>query len=84
MSLGRRLPAAFEAPVAPQLATPRGAFWERLARALEAERFDDWIQERVRGHYAPRRGRPSLPRGIYFFRMLLIGRIEGIGSQRSA
>lgn len=43
--------------------------------------FDREVELLCKAFYADRRGRPSIPPGVYF-RMLLIGFFEGIGSQR--
>ena len=79
MSQGRqrivRRSAANAGPV------PRGTFYDKLELALEAEGFDRTIEELSRSFYAERRGRRSIPPGIYF-RMLFVGAIEGIASQR--
>ena len=45
-------------------------FYRALERLLQAERFDAFAEEACRAFYAPTRGRPSIPRGVYF-RMLL-------------
>jgi|RhiMethySRZTD1v2_1073278.scaffolds.fasta_scaffold1555415_2 hypothetical protein len=82
MSLGRKTQRPDDPiPAASPRTAPRGSFYERLARALEAEAFDAWVEELVRPYYAPRRGRPSLAPGIYF-RMLIVSSLEGIVSQR--
>src|SRR5262245_57536182 len=59
----------------------RSSFYEKLESALEAEGFDRAIEELAHPYYAKRRGRRSIPPGIYF-RMLFVGAIEGIASQR--
>ncbi|WP_425155538.1 transposase [Candidatus Palauibacter sp.] len=38
-------------------------------------------EETCAAHYAERQGRPSIPPGVYF-RMLVVGYLEGIGSER--
>ena len=43
--------------------------------------FDAFAEDTCRAFYAHRRGRPSIPPGVYF-RMLLVGYLEGIGSER--
>lgn len=60
---------------------PRGSFYVKLESALESEGFDHAIEELARPYYSNRRGRRSLPPGVYF-RMLLVGQLEGIVSQR--
>ena len=56
-------------------------FYRALERLLQAEGFDAFAEETCRAFYAPTRGRPSIPPGVYF-RMLLVGYMEGIGSER--
>ena len=52
-----------------------------LNRLLEEEGFDEFAEETCREFYAEKRGRPGIPPGVYF-RMLLVGYLEGIGSER--
>ncbi len=56
-------------------------FYRVLERRLQAGGFDAFAEETCREFYAPRRGRPSIPPGVYF-RMLLVGYLEGVGSER--
>jgi len=56
-------------------------FYRALERLLQAEGFDAFAEQTCRAFYAPTRGRPSIPPGVYF-RMLLVGYMEGIGSER--
>ena len=60
---------------------PRASFYEKLDVALEADGFDRAVEELARPCYADGRGRRSIPPGVYF-RMLFVGAIEGITSQR--
>jgi transposase len=60
---------------------PGSPFYARLNMILARAGFDPWIEERCRKFYAEEIGRPGIPPGIYF-RMLLIGYFEGIGSER--
>lgn len=60
---------------------PRHAFYERLNRILADHGFDAFVEELCRGFYAEKQGRPGLAPGVYF-RILLIGYFEGIGSER--
>jgi len=62
-------------------AAPGHPFYQRLNELLEAERFDEFVEQRCAKFYAARYGRPSLTPGIYF-RALLIGYFEGIGAER--
>jgi transposase len=64
-----------------QTETPGHPFYEQLNRVLEQAEFDTFCEERCRGFYHAKVGRPSLAPGVYF-RLLLIGFFEGIGSER--
>jgi transposase len=60
---------------------PGHPFYQRLKRDLEEADFDRFCESRCRRFYHQRLGRPSLPPGMYF-RLMLIGFFEGIGSER--
>ena len=60
---------------------PGHPFYERLNRILEAEGFDEFVEEQCSKFYAERMGRPSLAPAAYF-RLLLIGYFERIDSER--
>src|SRR5450432_3348117 len=62
-------------------AAPGHPFYQKLNELLEAERFDEFVEGLCTKFYSARYGRPSLTPGIYF-RSLLIGYFEGIGSER--
>src|SRR5450432_1176762 len=65
-----------------ELATAPGhSFYQKLNELLEAEGFDEFVEQRCAKFYAAKYGRPSLTPGIYF-RALLIGYFEGIGAER--
>ena len=67
---------------AAEIATSPGhPFYERLNQLLREHGFDRFVEDRCVSFYAERRGRRSIPPGVYF-RMLLIGYFEGIGSER--
>lgn len=59
------------------------AFYERLNALLSEAGFDDAVESMCQAYYESheKRGRPSIPPGVYF-RMLLVGYFEAIGSQR--
>src|SRR5580704_223221 len=57
------------------------AFYSRLNRLLAEADFDRTIEKICEPHYHNQLGRPSIPPGVYF-RVLLVGYFEGIGSQR--
>jgi transposase len=59
---------------------PGHVFYEKLNRLLAEAGFDSWVEQLCEPYYA-KAGRPGIPPGVYF-RMLLIGYFEGIGSQR--
>jgi transposase len=64
------------------LARPEGhPFYERLNDLLGRHEFDRFVEGKCRRFYAPKMGQPGLAPGIYF-RLLLIGYFEGIGSER--
>ena len=52
--------------------------WEKL---LDENGFDEFAEDACREFYAEKYGRPGTPPGVYF-RMLMIGYLEGIGSER--
>ena len=58
-------------------------FYKKLNRLLAEADFDRWIERRCQPYYEQqeKRGQPSIPPGVYY-RMLLVGYFEGIGSQR--
>jgi transposase len=58
-------------------------FYRKLNRLLAEAEFDRWVENRCQQYYEQqeKRGQPSIPPGVYF-RMLLVGYFEGIGSQR--
>src|SRR5713101_6480661 len=60
---------------------PGHPFYQQLNELLEAEKFDEFVEERCAKFYARKYGRPSLTPGIYF-RSLLIGYFEGIDGER--
>lgn len=85
MALGRRRAERQEELFVPQDRLPRSeghVFYRRLNELLAEAGCDPFVEDLCRAHYAAEgRGRPSIPPGVYF-RMLLVGYFEGIGSQR--
>ena len=83
MALGKRTPQQQEMWIAtadlPR--SPGHVFYRKLNELLSEVNFDQEVKSLCKPFYAERRGRPSIPPGVYF-RMLLIGFFEGIGSQR--
>jgi len=84
MALGKRAkqeqnPIWIEAASIPR--SPGHPFYERLNAVLAEERFDEHCESVCAKFYAEKRGRPSIPPGVYF-RMLMIGYFEGIDSER--
>lgn len=64
-----------------QAEAPGHPFYEQLNRVLEQAGFDEFCEETCAKFYHGKLGRPSLAPGVYF-RTLLIGFFEGIGSER--
>jgi transposase len=62
-------------------ASPGHPFYQRLNQILDAHGFDSFAEGLCRRFYAPGVGRPSLPPGRYF-RLMLLGYFEGLGSER--
>jgi transposase len=62
---------------------PGHPFYHKLNALLDEAGFDRWVEQRCRQYYEheEKRGRKSVPPGVYF-RMLLVGYFEGIDSQR--
>jgi transposase len=56
-------------------------FYRKLNRLLVEADFDHTVEKMCEPYYHTHLGRPSIPPGVYF-RMLLVGYYEGIGSQR--
>jgi len=84
MALGRRKAERQEDLFITADALPRSpghVFYQKLNEVLQEAGFDAWIEKLCEPYYAQGKGRPSIPPGTYF-RMLLVGYFEGIGSQR--
>ena len=60
---------------------PGHPFYEALEELLKEHHFDDFVEQRCAKFYAARMGRPSVEPGVYF-RLLLVGYFEGLGSER--
>lgn len=56
-------------------------FYRKLNQLLAETDFDHKVEKICESFYHTHLGRPSIPPGVYF-RMLLVGYFEGIGSQR--
>ena len=61
--------------------SPGHVFYRKLNRILAEAEFDPMVEKLCRPYYEDGIGRPGIPPGVYF-RMLLVGYFEGIGSQR--
>jgi transposase len=83
MALGKRKDEQQEMWVATtSLPKSQGhVFYRKLNQVFAAAGFDRWLEDLCRPYYDRNIGRPSIPPGVYF-RMLLIGYFEGLGSQR--
>jgi transposase len=62
--------------------SPGHPFYKRLNQVLAANSFDAFVEAACRRFYAAKMGRPSLPPGRYF-RLMLLGYFEGLGSERA-
>jgi len=84
MALGRRKQERQDQWVAtcdlPQ--SPGHPFYAKLNSLLDEAGFDEYVEQLCKPYYAPKLGRPSIPPGVYF-RMLFIGYLEGLSSQRA-
>ena len=56
-------------------------FYRALNKPLGESGFDEFAEDACREFYAEKRGRPGFPPGVYF-RMMMVGYLEGIGSER--
>ena len=61
--------------------SPGHPFYKKLNALLAEAGFDAWLEALCAPYYAAKMGRESIPPGVYF-RMILVGYFEGIGSQR--
>ncbi len=60
---------------------PGHPFYAQLNKLLASHGFDAFVEARCAPYYAETLGRPSIAPGVYF-RMLMIGYFEGLGSER--
>ncbi len=83
MALGKRRDEQQEMWVATtNLPKSQGhVFYRKLNQLLAEEHFDRTVEEMCGPYYHSSLGRPSIPPGVYF-RMLLVGYFEGLGTQR--
>jgi transposase len=83
MALGKRKDEQQEMWVATtDLPKSQGhVFYRKLNQVLAEAAFDKTAENLCKPYYAGHLGRPGIPPGVYF-RMLLVGYFEGIGSQR--
>jgi transposase len=83
MALGKRSDEQQEMWVATtSLPKSQGhVYYRKLNQLLAEAGFDRTVEGLCRPYYHRHIGRPSIPPGVYF-RMLLVGYFEGIGSQR--
>jgi transposase len=61
--------------------SPGHPFYERMNALFAEEGFDRFVEGRCARFFAETIGRPGTPPGVYF-RMLMVGYFEGIGSER--
>ena len=83
MALGKRREEQQEMWV-PTTSLPKSVghiFYRKLNCLLAEAGFDGAVEQMCEPYYHSHLGRPSIPPGVYF-RMLLVGYFEGLGSQR--
>ena len=56
-------------------------YYSKVNEVMREARFDQKVEQLCRRYYKPVMGRPSMAPGVYF-RMLLVGYLEGIDSER--
>lgn len=61
---------------------PGHPFYRRLNKILDKHGFDEHVEGACAKFYAEKLGRPSMPPAVYF-RLLLVGFFEGLGSERA-
>lgn len=84
MALGRRKQQRQEDFWIPVHELPRSeghVFYRKLNQLLREAKFDQHVESLCEPYYHLAMGRPGIPPGVYF-RMLLVGYFEGLGSQR--
>lgn len=83
MAMGRRKAERQESMWIPagSVTAPGHPFYRALNRLLAAQDFDRHVEGLCAKFYAKDNGRPGTPPGVYF-RLLLVGYFEGIGSER--
>src|SRR3989449_3701985 len=83
MAMGKRTreQAPIWIPATELPVSPGHPFYARLNAILDEAGFDRFAEEQCQAFYAPVMGRPGLPPGRYF-RLLLLGYFEGLGSER--
>jgi len=83
MSMGRRKSERQEPMWIPaaSVSSPGHPFYVALNKVLAAHGFDRHVEGLCERFYARATGRPGTPPGVYF-RLLLVGYFEGIGSER--
>ncbi len=80
MAMGHKQPPA---PLADTAEPAQGQpFYQFLEDFLVQHDFDGFVEGICKKFYARRMGRPSMPPGLYF-RLLLMGYFEGLGSERA-
>jgi transposase len=84
MALGRRRDERQEQWVAASdlPTSPGHPFYVKLNSLLDEVGFDEYVEQLCQPYYAEKPGRPSIRPGVYF-RMLFIGYLEGLSSQRA-
>ena len=61
---------------------PGHPYYQRLEKVLAQGEFDRFCESQCEPYYAEVMGRPSIRPGAYF-RMLIVGYLEGLDSERA-
>ncbi len=64
-----------------EISSSSNSFYEAFNKMLSKNGFDAYVEELCEPFYADGKGRPGIPPGVYF-RMLLVGFLEGLESER--
>ena len=83
MAMGRQRSAPEQAlfVATSEISAAENPFYRALNGLLGESGFDEFTEDLCQEFYAGNVGRPGIPPGVYF-RMMMVGYLEGIGSER--
>ena len=83
MAMGKRRKTAEQAlfVAVSEIKVAENPFYRALNGLLDENGFDEFAEDLCREFYAGNVGRPGIPPGVYF-RMMMVGFLEGISSER--